>query len=319
MSFALSVDGGALEWGSRGLGAVFAQRSNLLRPSFWRMIYDVVRFGKACLEVSSDRTSFAGPWSMARARAAVAAAELIVYLNDFTHAWLPACQPHVAFPDRSHFCLPIGMPFACSGGAAGKRGPLRACELGRVSAQQRLQRRVHPQLYSADVRRRLEHAQLEGDPRPTDYFVLHPAYCTWEPHPLCTLFRPHLNLWTLSMPVVWCVAQTGSRMQILLGLQKLRSSRARAVAADNGVSCGEPGPLLGQSPSAGFNSAACLACREGAISAVRAENHCRHVSTATALLRIEIRPSGLSLMTDPVLALVLPVILPALAIHRSLC
>ena len=57
MSFALSVDGGALEWGSRGLGAVFAQRSNLLRPSFWRMIYDVVRFGKACLEVSSDQAS----------------------------------------------------------------------------------------------------------------------------------------------------------------------------------------------------------------------------------------------------------------------
>lgn len=51
MSFALSVDGGNLEWGSRGLGAIFAQRSNLLRPSFWRMIYDVVRFGKACLEV----------------------------------------------------------------------------------------------------------------------------------------------------------------------------------------------------------------------------------------------------------------------------
>ena len=55
MSFALSVDGGDLEWGSRGLGAIFAQRSNLLRPSFWRMICDVIRFGKACLEVSACR------------------------------------------------------------------------------------------------------------------------------------------------------------------------------------------------------------------------------------------------------------------------
>jgi len=61
MSFALSVDGGALEWGSQGLGAVFARRSNLLRPSFWRMIYDVVRFGKACLEVGADRNILAGP------------------------------------------------------------------------------------------------------------------------------------------------------------------------------------------------------------------------------------------------------------------
>ena len=77
MSFALSVDGGALEWGSRGLGAVFAQRSNLLRPSFWRMIYDVVRFGKACLEVCADRDISSGFWSMGRASAAAAAAELI--------------------------------------------------------------------------------------------------------------------------------------------------------------------------------------------------------------------------------------------------
>lgn len=42
MSFALSTDGGRLEWGSGGLGALFAQRSNLLSPSFWRMLLDVV-------------------------------------------------------------------------------------------------------------------------------------------------------------------------------------------------------------------------------------------------------------------------------------
>lgn len=43
MSFALSTDNGAFEWGSRGLGALFAQRRNILSPSFWRMVLDVVR------------------------------------------------------------------------------------------------------------------------------------------------------------------------------------------------------------------------------------------------------------------------------------
>lgn len=51
MSFGLSIDGGALEWGSRGLDAIFAQRSNLLSLSFLRMIWDVIRFGKEAPEV----------------------------------------------------------------------------------------------------------------------------------------------------------------------------------------------------------------------------------------------------------------------------
>ena len=51
MSFGLSIDGGALEWGSRGLGAIFAQRGNLLSPTFLRMIWDVIRFGREAPEV----------------------------------------------------------------------------------------------------------------------------------------------------------------------------------------------------------------------------------------------------------------------------
>ena len=53
MSFALSVDAGAVEWGSRGLNAIFGQRSNLLRPAFWRMLADVIRFGHAAPEVGT--------------------------------------------------------------------------------------------------------------------------------------------------------------------------------------------------------------------------------------------------------------------------
>lgn len=44
MSFAVSLGGGRLEYGSDGLGALFAQRRNLLRPRFWAMLAELLRF-----------------------------------------------------------------------------------------------------------------------------------------------------------------------------------------------------------------------------------------------------------------------------------
>lgn len=44
MSFAVSLDGGALEYSGTGLTGLFAQRTNLLRLRFWRMLGDLVRF-----------------------------------------------------------------------------------------------------------------------------------------------------------------------------------------------------------------------------------------------------------------------------------
>lgn len=52
MSFALSMDGGTVEWGSHGLHSIFAQRRNIFSPSFLRMIWDVVRFGQLAPLVS---------------------------------------------------------------------------------------------------------------------------------------------------------------------------------------------------------------------------------------------------------------------------
>lgn len=46
MSFSLSLDGGALEWASHGVSTVFAQRGNVCRPSFLRMLWDVLGFAK---------------------------------------------------------------------------------------------------------------------------------------------------------------------------------------------------------------------------------------------------------------------------------
>ena len=43
MSFGTSIAGGWLEYGSKGL---FAQRRNLARPAYWRMLADVLRFNR---------------------------------------------------------------------------------------------------------------------------------------------------------------------------------------------------------------------------------------------------------------------------------
>lgn len=44
MSFAVSLDGGALEYSGSGLRGLFAQPANLLRPRFWAMLRELVRF-----------------------------------------------------------------------------------------------------------------------------------------------------------------------------------------------------------------------------------------------------------------------------------
>ncbi|PDT15940.1 NAD/FAD-binding protein [Rhizobium sp. J15] len=50
MSFSLSLDRGKLEWSGGGLFSIFAQKRNLLRPSFLWMIREILRFNRMCLE-----------------------------------------------------------------------------------------------------------------------------------------------------------------------------------------------------------------------------------------------------------------------------
>jgi predicted NAD/FAD-binding protein len=44
MSFAVSLDGGRLEYSGTSVAGLFAQRSNLVRPRFWAMLQDITRF-----------------------------------------------------------------------------------------------------------------------------------------------------------------------------------------------------------------------------------------------------------------------------------
>jgi predicted NAD/FAD-binding protein len=62
MSFSVSLDGGAFEYRARALG-LLAQPSNLLRPSYRRMVRDIVRFSRqAKTLVGTDPVESTGSW-----------------------------------------------------------------------------------------------------------------------------------------------------------------------------------------------------------------------------------------------------------------
>ena len=48
MSFSVQVPDIRMEWSGCDLNTVFAQRSNLVKPGFWRMLKDMLRFNKVC-------------------------------------------------------------------------------------------------------------------------------------------------------------------------------------------------------------------------------------------------------------------------------
>ena len=60
MSFGASIDGGRLEYALHGVNAIFAQRRNVLKPAFLRMLRDIVRFNKHALAIAQDKTLTVG-------------------------------------------------------------------------------------------------------------------------------------------------------------------------------------------------------------------------------------------------------------------
>ena len=56
MSFSVADRATGLEYGGAGFSALFAQRSNLLRPSFLRMIADIVRFNREATALAEAAT-----------------------------------------------------------------------------------------------------------------------------------------------------------------------------------------------------------------------------------------------------------------------
>lgn len=56
MSFGVSISNGQLEYGSNALSSLIAQKSNLLKPSFYKMVKDIFKFNKLSKQHLEDDT-----------------------------------------------------------------------------------------------------------------------------------------------------------------------------------------------------------------------------------------------------------------------
>ncbi len=63
MSFSVQVPDSDLEWSGSSLASVFAQKSNLLKPGFWGMLADILRFNRVCTRIAqlNNEASMAQP------------------------------------------------------------------------------------------------------------------------------------------------------------------------------------------------------------------------------------------------------------------
>lgn len=57
MSFGVSLASNDLEWAGSDLASLFAQRRNLLRPDFWRMLQDIRRFNRETTRMAREGTT----------------------------------------------------------------------------------------------------------------------------------------------------------------------------------------------------------------------------------------------------------------------
>ena len=57
MSFSVSLQRPDLEWSGTSLAALFGQPRNALRPAFWRMVVDIMRFNREATALVADRQS----------------------------------------------------------------------------------------------------------------------------------------------------------------------------------------------------------------------------------------------------------------------
>lgn len=69
MSFAVSLDRGAYEYSGSGLGGLFGQARNILRPGHWRMVCEIFRFFREAQDTTSNALApgaTLGQWLAAR-------------------------------------------------------------------------------------------------------------------------------------------------------------------------------------------------------------------------------------------------------------
>lgn len=60
MSFSVRLEDAGIEWAGASLDTVFAQRRNLLRPAFWGMLADILRFNREATALARSASGTAG-------------------------------------------------------------------------------------------------------------------------------------------------------------------------------------------------------------------------------------------------------------------
>ena len=82
MSFSVkvpgAVNGKTLEWSGTDLNSVFAQRSNLINPRFWRMLADVMRFNALCTRIAKEQRTVGIDMSLLEFPSVAAGAAVVV-------------------------------------------------------------------------------------------------------------------------------------------------------------------------------------------------------------------------------------------------
>lgn len=55
MSFSVTSEKANIEYNGNNINSLFAQRRNILRPRFWRIVRDILKFNKACKQMVADK------------------------------------------------------------------------------------------------------------------------------------------------------------------------------------------------------------------------------------------------------------------------
>ncbi|MBL8698774.1 MAG: FAD-dependent oxidoreductase [Alphaproteobacteria bacterium] len=101
MSFAVSIDRGRLEYNAGTFAGLFAQPANALRPSYWRMLAQVLRFFREAgtvLEAPGEGPSL-GDWLAAQGYGRAFIADHLLPMG--AAIWSVPAQEMLAFPARS--------------------------------------------------------------------------------------------------------------------------------------------------------------------------------------------------------------------------
>jgi len=108
MSFAVSMDNGALEWAGTSLDTVFAQRRRLASPSFLRMLRDILHFNRHAEAFLADCAADGATLGQLLARHGYSAMFRDAYLLPMAAAiWSSSPSDILAFPAATflRFCL----------------------------------------------------------------------------------------------------------------------------------------------------------------------------------------------------------------------